>query len=131
MPHVGINMPAEAGGALGGAWQQKPPRKYTVVMYEAPDVLTIVVYDKKLVGVVALYDAEEFYISDAIKMHGVITKRWKTGNTTAYRMRIDAASMDKLLNDACGCDDDCEEDLDGVCEMPEEWRGDNLWKIRI
>ena len=88
------NVPAGAGGALGGAWQQNPSVK---------EWYTMAVYEKKSVKKVVLYVERNTYTFNVpadvnIGNVAVIIKKWLAGGkTVAYSASIHAENLAKLL----------------------------------
>jgi len=79
-----------AGGALGGARQQKPPKWYTVVVYERKRVKTVVLY----VG----GETFVFKVPAYREIRGVVVKTWTVGDTKAYSMRVRAGEVATLIH---------------------------------
>jgi len=91
MANENIQMPAvQAGGALGGAWQQKPPKWYTVVVYERKRVKTVVL----CVG----GETFVFKVPAYREIRGVVVKTWTVGGTKAYSMRVRAGEVAALIH---------------------------------
>ena len=87
-----IQMPAVQAGGVGGAWQQKPPEWYTIVVYEKKRVKTVVAYIGK--------ETFMFKVSPHINVGNiaVIMKKWKVGSAVAYSARIHAVNLVKLID---------------------------------
>ena len=83
-----------AAGAVGGAWQKKPPKEW----------YTIVVYEKKRVKTVVLYVGRETFTFNVpadvnIGNIAVIMKKWRVGGkTVAYSASIHAVNLAKLID---------------------------------
>ena len=82
-----------AGGAVGGAWQQKPPARrgwYTAVVYEKPRSKTVVLYVGR--------KTFTFNVPADREIPGSIRKQWSLGRTRAYSVRIRARDAAELIS---------------------------------
>jgi hypothetical protein len=80
-----------AAGAVGGAWQKKPPVK---------EWCTVVVYERKRTKTVVLYVGREtfaFKVPAGREVRGVVEKAWTAGGVRAYSMRVRAVDVAELI----------------------------------